>query len=120
MNDMLIMLGRWQWDTKAVRERTYSAPTPREHWHAVRHPDINPDEAIWDRIREEVTANTGSGTATMVCEKMDALFAGLAERTAKVKQRCRRELQARADALVAAANQMCDWTNHVDLTLRSV
>lgn len=37
MNDMLVMLGRWQLDAKAVRERMYSAPTPRERerWHAV-------------------------------------------------------------------------------------
>ena len=56
-----------------------------------------------------MTANTGFGTATKVCEKMDAFFAGLAEQTAKVKQRFPRELQAQADVLVAAANQMCDW-----------
>jgi hypothetical protein len=35
MNDMLALLGRWQLDVKAVRERVYSAPTPRERWHAV-------------------------------------------------------------------------------------
>ena len=83
-------------------------------------PDFNPDEAIWDWVREEVTANTCFGTAAKVREKVDAFFAELAERTAEVKQRCRRELQAQADALVAAANQVCAETNHVDLTLRSV
>jgi hypothetical protein len=37
MNDMLAILGRWQLDAKLVRERMYSAPTPRERerWHAV-------------------------------------------------------------------------------------
>ena len=37
MNDMLTMLGRWQLDARAVRERMYSAPTPRERerWHAI-------------------------------------------------------------------------------------
>lgn len=67
-------------------------------------PDFNPDEAIWDWVREEVTANTCFGTATKVREKVDAFFAGLAERATEVKQRCRRELQARADALVAEAS----------------
>jgi len=83
-------------------------------------PDFNPDEAIWDWVREEVTANTCFGTAAKVREKVDAFFAGLAERMAEVKQRCRRELQAQADALAAAAHQGCAETNHVDLTLRSV
>jgi hypothetical protein len=37
MNEMLGILGSWQLDAKAVRERMYSAPTPRERerWHAV-------------------------------------------------------------------------------------
>ena len=37
MNDMLAMLGRWQLDEKAVRERMYSAATPRERerWFGV-------------------------------------------------------------------------------------
>ena len=83
-------------------------------------PDYNPDEAIWDWVREEVTANTCFGTAAKVREKVDAFFASLAERTTEVKQRCRRELQAQADALAAAAHQICAETNHVDLTLRSV
>jgi transposase len=83
-------------------------------------PDYNPDEAIWDWIREEVTANTCFGTAAKVREKVDAFFAGLAQRTIEVKQRCRRKLQAEADALVAAAHQMFTETNHVDFTLRSV
>ena len=83
-------------------------------------PDFNADEAIWDWIREEVTANTCFGTATTVREKVDAFFAGLAERTTEVRQRCRTELQAQADVLMATANQLFVQTKHVDLTLRSV
>lgn len=67
-------------------------------------PDFNPDEAIWDWVREEVTANICFGIAAKVREKVDAFFAGLAERTAEVQQRCRRELQAQADALIAGAS----------------
>ncbi len=37
MNDMLVTLGHWQLTVKAVRERMYSAATPRERerWHAI-------------------------------------------------------------------------------------
>jgi len=83
-------------------------------------PDYNPDEAIWDWVRDEATGNTCFGTAAKVREKVDAFFAGLAERAKEVKQRCRRELQAQADELVAAAQRRCAETNHVDFTLRSV
>jgi transposase len=83
-------------------------------------PDFNPDEAIWDWIREDVTANTCFGTATKVREKVDAFFAELSERAAEVQRRCRRNLQAQADALVEAANQLFVYTNHVDFTLVSV
>lgn len=83
-------------------------------------PDFNCDEAIWAWVREEVTANTCFGTAAKVREKVDAFFAGLAQRTTEIKQRCRRALQAQADALVAAASQVCAETNHVDFTLRLV
>jgi len=69
-------------------------------------PDFNPDEAIWDWVREEVTANTCFGTATNVREKVDAFFAGLSERADEVTQRCRRDLQALSDALVAKASQL--------------
>ncbi len=79
-------------------------------------PDFNPDEAIWEWIREEVTANTCFGTAAKVREKVDAFFAGLAVRAKEVMQRCRRELQALADQLLLPASQ----TNHVDPILRSV
>jgi transposase len=37
MNDMRAMLEHWKLDVKAVRERVYRAPTPRERerWHAL-------------------------------------------------------------------------------------
>jgi transposase len=83
-------------------------------------PDLNPDEAIWDWAREEVTANTCFGTAAKVREKMDGFFAGLAERTAEAQRRCRTTLQAQADALLVTANHLLGQANHVDLTLVSV
>jgi transposase len=64
-------------------------------------PDFNADEHIWAWIREEVTANTCFGTAAQVRAHVDPFFAGLAERTAEVQQRCRTELQSRADAVDA-------------------
>lgn len=83
-------------------------------------PDFNPDEAIWDWIREDVTANTCFGTAAKVREKIDAFFSGLTEHTAEVTRRCRRNLQAEADTLMEAASQVCAKTKHVDLTLEAV
>lgn len=83
-------------------------------------PDFNPDEAIWNWAREEVTANTCFGTAAQVREKLDDFFAGLAERAPEVQRRCRTKLQAQADALVAVASELFTQTNHVDLTLRLV
>jgi transposase len=83
-------------------------------------PDFNPYEAIWDWIREEVTANTFFGTATKAREKVDALFVGLAARTTEVMQRCRRELQAQADQLLLIASQASVEIDHVDLIMRLV
>jgi hypothetical protein len=83
-------------------------------------PDYNPDEAIWDWVREEVTANTCCGTATKVREKVDAFFVRLAARTAEVMQRCRRELQAQADQLLLISSQKSVEIDHVDLIMRSV
>jgi transposase len=80
-------------------------------------PDFNPDEAIWDWAREEVTANTCFGTAAKVQEKLDIFFAELTTRTAEVQQRCRTLLQAQADALM---DKLADHTHHVDFTLVSV
>ena len=61
-------------------------------------PDFNPDEAIWAWAREEVTANTCLGTKAKVQERMAHFFAGLADRTDEVRSRCRRTLQALAEA----------------------
>ena len=83
-------------------------------------PDFNPDEAIWDWAREEVTANSCLGTKAKVQEKLGAFFRGLVERTTEVKQRCRRELQAQADDLMAPATQSFPQTLHVDSTLALV
>jgi transposase len=65
-------------------------------------PDFNADEHIWAWVREEVTANTCFGTAATVRAHIDPFFAGLATRHDEVTQRCRTELQSRADALDAA------------------
>ena len=83
-------------------------------------PDFNPDEAIWDWAREEVTANICFGKAAKVQEKLDSFFEGLTERTAEVQSRCRTTLQAQADTLMAAANELLGQINHVDFTLVSV
>jgi transposase len=65
-------------------------------------PDFNAAEHIWAWVREDVTANTCFGTAANVRAHVDPFFAGLATRADEVKQRCRTELQSRADALDAA------------------
>lgn len=83
-------------------------------------PDFNPDEAIWDWAREEVTANTCLGTTVKVQEKVGEFFRGVVERTAEVKQRCRRALQSQADALMSPATQSFPQTVHVDSTLALV
>jgi transposase len=64
-------------------------------------PDFNADEAIWDWVRDEVTANTCFGTAANVRAHVDPFIAGLATRAAEVKRRCHTVLQAKADALDA-------------------
>jgi transposase len=69
-------------------------------------PDFNADEAIWDWVRDEVTANTCLGTAAKVSEKVNAFFDGLAERTAEVQQRCRTTLQAQAGRATATVNRL--------------
>jgi hypothetical protein len=83
-------------------------------------PDFNPDEAIWDWAREEVTANICFCTAAKAREQIDRFFAGLTQRTTEVQQRCRKEWQAQADALMVAAGQLFAQTQHADLTLESV
>ncbi len=79
--------------------------TPDLHLRLIRLPPYSPDfnaaEPLWDWIRDEVTANTCFGTAATVRAHVDPFFAGLANRTEEVKQRCFTVLQARADALDA-------------------
>ena len=80
-------------------------------------PDYNADEAIWDWIREDVTANTCLGTKAKVREGVGAFFQRLADRREEVKRRCRTLLQEHADALFAANPLPQQFTNHVDPTL---
>ena len=80
-------------------------------------PDYNADEAIWDWVREEVTANTCLGTKAKVREKVGAFFQRLSSRTEEATQRCRTLLQAQADALLAANSLPQQTTDHVDLTV---
>jgi transposase len=83
-------------------------------------PDFNPDEAIWAWAREEVTANTCLGTKAKVQAKMAQFFAGLQDRTAEVQSRCRRTLQALAEAHDAMAETSAEPNTHVVLTCASV
>jgi len=77
-------------------------------------PDFNPDEAIWAWAREEVTANTCLGTAAAVQERMRQFFAGLPARAAEVQSRCRRKLQALAEALAQPSPESHPEASHVD------
>jgi len=83
-------------------------------------PDFNPDEAIWDWAREEVTANLCLGTKAAVQQKLGTFFTQLASRMDEVKQRCRTALQARAEELLSANQTSSCSTIHVDSTLALV
>lgn len=83
-------------------------------------PDFNPDEAIWDWAREEVTANLCLGTRAAVQQKLGTFFTKLASRMDEVKQRCRTALQARAEELLNGDQTSSCPTIHVDSTLASV
>ena len=72
-------------------------------------PDFNADEAVWDWVREETTANVCFGTKSKVQEAVDAFFTKLACRTDEVKRRCRTQLQSRADE-----PQIFQQMHHVD------
>ena len=84
-------------------------------------PDFNPDEALWDWARQEVTANTCGGSAAKVREHIDRFFAGLAE---PCRRRCGNAAAENckhiADQLLLAATQAAVEMNHIDYTLRSV
>ena len=82
-------------------------------------PDFNADEAIWDWVREEVTANRCLGTKAKVREKVGQFFDELRERSAEVKQRCRTILHAQADALGFAVN-LISQPVHVGFTVALV
>ena len=80
-------------------------------------PDFNPDEAIWDWAREEVTGNVCLGSKAKVEEKMGQFFQRLASRADEVKRRCRTALQAQTDALTMTGAGVAQQPTHVDLTL---
>jgi len=77
-------------------------------------PDFNPDEAIWAWAREEVTANTCLGTQAQVQEQLQRFFAGLSARIPEVQSRCRRKLQALAEALLTPTSESHQEAHHVD------
>jgi transposase len=79
--------------TPALRRRLVRLP--------AYSPDFNAAEHIWAWVRKEVTANTCFDTAANVRAHVAPFFAELATRKDEVKQRCRTELQSRADALDA-------------------
>ncbi len=83
-------------------------------------PDFNADEAIWDWIREDVTANTCLGTKATVREKVGAFFQRMSDHTEETKKRCRTLLQAQADALLASNSLSQQPTDHVGLTVALV
>ena len=83
-------------------------------------PDFNADEAIWDWVREEVTANECLGTKAKVREKVNRFFAGLDQRGVEVRRRCRTKLQARAEALDVPTASPIPQPVNVDPTLALV
>lgn len=83
-------------------------------------PDFNPDEAIWGWIREEVTANTCFGTRAKVQAHVGQFFRDIVQRTDEVKRRCRRTLQAQADALAPLILAILDQPDHGDPTVALV
>ena len=103
--------------------RAYLA-TPDVHLRLVRlpaySPDFNPDEAIWGWVREEVTANTCFGTKAKVRQHVGQSFRDIVQRTDEVKRRCRRTLQAQADALAPIIDALLHQPNHVDPTVALV
>lgn len=83
-------------------------------------PDFNPDEAIWGWIREEVTANTCFGTKAKVQQHVSQFFRDIVQRADDVKHRCRRTLQAQADALAPIVHALLRQPDHVDPTVALV
>ena len=83
-------------------------------------PDFNPDEAIWDWVREEVTANECLGTKAKVQERVNGIFGKLAHRGDEVRRRCRRVLKVRAEALILATDTPISHPGYVVSTLALV
>ena len=91
-------------------------------------PDFNADEAIWNWVRQEVTANPVSSTGQALClgtksavqEKVNNFFTQLAGRQPEVKQRCRTVLQTRAEGLLGKVHADPRRPTNVDPTLVSV
>jgi len=80
-------------------------------------PDFNADEAIWDWVREEVTANFCLGTKLKVREKVGHFFTELANRTEEIQRRCRTVLQAEADQITKRAGNAIGLTPNGATTL---
>ena len=98
--------------TPGLRRRLVNLPGYR--------PDFNADEAIWDWVRQEVTANLCLGAKSAVQEKVNNFFTQLAGRQPEVKQRCRTVLQTRAEGLLGKAHADPRRPANVDPTLVSV
>lgn len=80
-------------------------------------PDYNADEAIWDWVRDDVTANTCLGSKAKVREQVGAFLTGLGARPEEVKRRCRTALQAEAETIEQRAATMHQVPQHGDPTL---
>ena len=65
-------------------------------------PDFNPDEVIWDWVRQEATANQCLGTRAAVREEVDGLFTKPTHRREEVKRHCRTVMQTKADELIGS------------------
>ena len=65
-------------------------------------PDFNADEAIWDWVREEVTANTCLGTGRQGAGARRPVLRRPGRPHRRGQARCRTALQARAEALDAS------------------
>jgi transposase len=80
-------------------------------------PDFNADEAVWDWVREEVTANLCLGAKSKVQEKVGRFLHGLAKRTGEVKKRCRTLLQTESERLSAEPNKTFSLSGNVATNL---
>ncbi len=79
-------------------------PTRFKLTHYLELPELDP-HTVGAWAREEVLANTCLGTTARMQEELARLFAGLADRTADVRSRCRRTLQPLAEAVSLESHQ---------------